>query len=223
MSVLNTLLQYLVIVSVVYLYSKTSRSKKSSAANMRGALGRLHSSGLANYYASRKRSWSTKGCERIEESKERSRVAGNSDSGSKERPLQQQQQQQQQQQLPDPPVKNQPKHPRMSSAAAPLKQKAAKPDMGTKRPQHQQQKQQPAAINYQTTSDFSESPVSEDMAVEHRRFLGEMFKDVPAIEIDRVIQSVHWDVEEAATVLAQEDYTWQAVRRRRNGPGVETA
>jgi len=91
--------------------------------------------------------------------------------------------------------------------------------MGTKRPQHQQQKQQPAATNNQTTSDFSESPVSEDMAAEHRRFLAEMFKDVPAIEIDRVIQSVHWDVEEAATVLAQEDYTWQAVRRRRNGSG----
>jgi hypothetical protein len=130
----------------------------------------------------------------------------------KERPLQQQH-------LPDPPVKNQPKHPRISSSAASLKQKAARPDMGTKRPQHQQQKQQPAATNNQTTSDFSESPVSEDMAAEHRRFLAEMFKDVPAIEIDRVIQSVHWDVEEAATVLAQEDYTWQAVRRRRNGSG----
>lgn len=93
--------------------------------------------------------------------------------------------------------------------------------MDAKRPQQQkQQQQQPAAvINNQSTSDCAESVVSECMATEHRRFLSEMFKDVPAIEIDRVIQSVHWDVDAAATVLAQEDYTWQAVRRRRNGPG----
>lgn len=130
---------------------------------------------------------------------------------------------QQKQPLADSTSKKQPKP--SGSPQPSLKQKPSVPraNMSSTRPQPEQQQQQPSSavknhpIDHRGGDGVAKEPVSEEMAAECRRFLSEMFKDVPAPEIDRVIRSVHWDVNEAATVLAQEDYTWQSVRRRRNG------
>lgn len=51
-SVLSTLLQYVLIISVAYLYAKVPW-KKSNGSNMRGAFGRLRASGLADYHTYR--------------------------------------------------------------------------------------------------------------------------------------------------------------------------
>lgn len=216
MSALNTLLQYILIVTVAYLYTKTPWNKKSSASNMRGAFGRLQASGLADYYSYRKTSQRTK-----EEHGEKSRVVENSNGSTKDASRDsarlKERSQQQKQPLAEPTPKKQVK------ASSSLKQKAPIPrsDVGNKLSQLQQH---PVAEGpMPDRHGVRESARSEDMAAEHRRFLSEMFKDVPASEIDRVIRLVNWDVNEAATVLAQEDYTWQAVRRRRNGSSVEIA
>lgn len=167
-----------------------------------------------------------------EERVEKTRTADNTNGGLKDtlrdstqvkdKPLLQQKQS-----LADPTSKKQPK-PSGVPPPPSLKQKspAAVPRANTSatRVQQEQQQQSPSATKSHpidrcdgAEEEEEEESVSEEMAAERRRFLSEMFKDVPAPEIDRVIRSVHWDVNEAATVLSQEDYTWQSVRRRRNG------
>ncbi|KAF9970411.1 hypothetical protein BGZ73_006870 [Actinomortierella ambigua] len=62
------------------------------------------------------------------------------------------------------------------------------------------------------SSEAPRSPLQE----KHRRFLKEAFSNVPMTEIDHKIKAANWDMSEAAAMLAQEDYTWQSVPRRRS-------
>ncbi|KAF8927627.1 hypothetical protein BGZ58_010275 [Dissophora ornata] len=243
-SAINTLLQYFLIVSVAYLYTKMPWNKKNSSSTMGGTLGKLHASGLTDYYAGeKKRAQLVKKKNHPESAVEQTQkgrtvVDGNSTIGNKDgatkeavmrestRVKDRSQQQQQRRQGSVDSTASQKKQTKRSSSGSPpplAKQKsnaATKTDKAdtTKRLQQQQQSDAASSTSKSQTAE-DPLPIPAEEAAKHRRFLSEMFKDVPISEIDRVIRSANWDVDEAATLLAQEDYTWQSVRRRRSVPG----
>ncbi|KAG0238024.1 hypothetical protein BGW42_007578 [Actinomortierella wolfii] len=76
----------------------------------------------------------------------------------------------------------------------------------------------PSTSSLSTCSDDHNDPPTPPSPIDenHRRFLKEAFCNVPMMEIDRKIKDANWDFNEAAAMLAQEDYTWQSVPRRRS-------
>ncbi|KAF9198561.1 hypothetical protein BGZ49_000593, partial [Haplosporangium sp. Z 27] len=200
MSALNTLLQYLMIFSVAYLYSKTLRGKKTSSSSMGGALDKFQTSGLKTYYAERKRAQVVK-----KKTTEKSRHV----KAEKEPSAQTVQ--------TSTPV---PVESTFSGSTPPSPKKQSKQSSSTSQKRNPAKIVETSTTKQQEQRDYSinnsDLPISAKEAATRCQSLREMFKDVPSSEIDRVIRSVHWDVDEAATLLAQEDYTWQSVRRRRN-------
>ncbi|KAF9279655.1 hypothetical protein BGZ68_007791, partial [Mortierella alpina] len=232
-SIANTLLQYFLIVSVAYLYAKAPWNKKTGASSIGGAFGKIRASGLADYYSQeKKRAPSTKksNADKDTEHKDKSTKLENvsdinnealrvSTRGSTlEKPQQRHQQQ-----------------PKRSSSGSPTpsvtKSKASKQDVAaspkqnslTAGPTKKGRSPKTSISGLTSSSDTAagERPalsITTEEAAKHRRFLSEMFKDVPMSEIDRIIRTVDGDVDEAASMLIQEDYTWKCVRRRRSLP-----
>ncbi|CAO3564510.1 unnamed protein product [Mortierella alpina] len=239
-SIANTLLQYFLIVAVAYLYAKAPWNKKTGASSIGGALGKIRASGLADYYSEeKKRTTFTKksgSTDKDAEQKEKSVKAESasdvhnealraSTRGSASKKPQQHHQQQQQKRSssgsPTPSVASS-KSSKQDLAASP---KQASPTAGqTKKARSPKTSISGRASSSDTAA--GEGPalsISTEEATKHRRFLSEMFKDVPMSEIDRVIRTVDGDVGEAASMLIQEDYTWKCVRRRRSVPSFEIA
>ncbi|KAF9948238.1 hypothetical protein BGZ70_002306 [Mortierella alpina] len=236
-SIANTLLQYFLIVSVAYLYAKAPWNKKTGAGSIGGALGKIRASGLADYYSEeKKRAPSTKKSGSADKDAEQKEKAVKAESASDlhnealrastrgstfKKPQQHHQQQQQQQ--------------KRSSSGSPTpsttSSKSSKQDLATSPKQAspaasptKKGRSPKTSISGRTSSSDTAAgegpalPISTEEATKHRRFLSEMFKDVPMSEIDRVIRTVDGDVGEAASMLIQEDYTWKCVRRRRSVP-----
>ncbi|KAG0002335.1 hypothetical protein BGZ80_005359 [Entomortierella chlamydospora] len=233
-SAYNTLLQYLLIISVAYIYSKALRTKKNGSSSMGGPLDKLQTSGLKGCYIDRKKraqavnkrnSESERGTIRNEKGQPAPASASAESTPS---------------QLgllsegiphneivasgPTPPLppspKKQPKRSNLSPPNLPTKRNISKTVETS--PTRQQQPRTTTTISEATSTITRESnndlPISAEEAESHYKSLCEMFKDIPSSEIDRVIRYVHWDVDEAAALLAQEDYTWQSVRHRRSVP-----
>ncbi|KAF9109834.1 hypothetical protein BGX27_007134 [Mortierella sp. AM989] len=237
-SAANTLLQYLLIVSVVYLYSKTLRGKKASFGSTGGALGKLQASGLTDYYADRKKrpqAVRKKDSEKNQSAAELASVQTSVKSSNpsetaspEERALSHHHKSASSGSAPTSTStststsspKKLSKRSSSSSSSPSIKQNAVR-IAGTSVAKKQQQKTI-SSINESTGTATNASdivlPIPAEEAARHHRSLCEMFKNIPSSEIDRVIRTVHWDVDEAAALLAQEDYTWQSVRRRRGVP-----
>ncbi|KAF9949389.1 hypothetical protein BGZ72_008828 [Mortierella alpina] len=233
-SIANTLLQYFLIVSVAYLYAKAPWNKKTGASSIGGALGKIRASGLADYYSEeKKRAPSTKKSSSTDKDAEQKDKPTKSESGNDQShealrgstrgsALKKQQQHPQQQ-------------PKRSSSGSPTpsvtKSKSSKQDLAaspkqtspTASPTKKGRSPKTSISSRMSSIDtpVNERPalsISSEEAAKHRRFLSEMFKDVPLSEIDRIIRTVDGDVGEAASMLIQEDYTWKCVRRRRSVP-----
>ncbi|KAF9566424.1 hypothetical protein EC968_003735, partial [Mortierella alpina] len=232
-SIANTLLQYFLIVSVAYLYAKAPWNKKTGASSIGGAFGKIRASGLADYYSEeKKRAPSIKksgSTDKDVEQKDRSiKPESASDThheahrvstrGSTLKKSQQHHQQQPKRSSSGSPT------PSISTSKAPKQDLAASPKQTSPTVVPTKKGRSPkTSISSRMSS--SDTPAGERPALtvsteaaKHRRFLSEMFKDVPMSEIDRVIQTVDGDVGEAASMLIQEDYTWKCVRRRRSVP-----
>ncbi|KAF9936006.1 hypothetical protein BGZ75_008281 [Mortierella antarctica] len=230
-SIANTLLQYFLIVSVAYLYAKAPWNKKTGASSLGGALGKIRASGLAEYYSEeKKRAASTKkssSTEKDVEQKDKSIKPGSvsdihnealrvSTRGSTLKKPQQHHQQQPKRSSSGSPT------PSITASKSPKQDMAASPKQTSPNAGSTKKGRSPkTSISGRTSS--SDTAAGERPALsisteaaKHRRFLSEMFKDVPMSEIDRVIRTVDGDVGEAASILIQEDFTWQCVRRRRS-------
>ncbi|KAG0304783.1 hypothetical protein BGZ99_002282, partial [Dissophora globulifera] len=246
-SAVNTLLQYFLIASVAYIYTKLPwhhGGKKNSAgsASMRGAFGKLQASGLTDYYTGEKKRVQSTKKKSVESAAEHQKgpttpqSTNNSsshgdgfvrDSLRESTRLKERSQQQLQKPVPTDSTTSPKKSSKRSSSGSPPpspakpKANATKADttMPTNRRLQQQQQPKSQSMSDHNAESLMDAPIPVEEATKHRRLLSEMFKDVPASEIDRILRSVHWDVDEAATLLAQEDYTWQSVRRRRSVPG----
>ncbi|KAG9320601.1 hypothetical protein KVV02_000807 [Mortierella alpina] len=238
-SIANTLLQYFLIVSVAYLYAKAPWNKKTGASSLGGTLGKIRASGLAEYYSGeKKRAPSTKkssSTEKDAEQKDKSikpesasdihnealRVSTRGSTLKKPQQHHQQQPKRSSSGSPTPSITAS-KSPKQDLAASP---KQTSPTAGSTK----KGRSPKTSISGRTSSSDTaagERPalsISTEEAAKHRRFLSEMFKDVPMSEIDRVIRTVNGDVGEAASILIQEDFTWQCVRRRRSVASFEIA
>ncbi|KAG0362953.1 hypothetical protein BGZ54_008417 [Gamsiella multidivaricata] len=235
-SAVNTLLQYFLIVSVAYLYTRMPWHKKAGGSGGMGSpLSKLQVPGFTDYYTDRKkRAQSTKkknhdkGLSTADYEKDWI-AANNSDDNLREslresNRLKERLSHQKQASLDSTTSSTKQHQSKRSSSGSSLssaKQKAATSGGSSRTHTAILRPQMTLAKN--TSSVATDLPIPVEEAARHRQVLSEMFKDVPTSEIDQVIQSVHWDVDEAAALLAQEDYTWQSVRRRRSVPSLEVA
>ncbi|KAG0263608.1 hypothetical protein BG011_008552, partial [Mortierella polycephala] len=223
-SIVNTLLQYFLIVSVAYLYAKMPwTNKKTGSSSMGRALSKLHASGLAEYYTDEtKKERPARKYKIIGKEVAKSDPTTDSQKNPSVRTSTRAEGQQPLKQSPPSTEATPKKQSKRSSSGSPTRSKGGKQDQAAK----QQQPTTPGKLRSPTTksslaldhSNGNVPPIPTEEAARHHRLLSEMFKDVPKSEIEQVLRTVHWDVDEAASILAQEDYTWQHVRRRRSVP-----
>ncbi|KAF9186262.1 hypothetical protein BGZ51_002114 [Haplosporangium sp. Z 767] len=228
-SIVNTLLQYFLIVSVAYLYAKMPwTNKKTGSSPMGRALGKLHASGLAEYYTEEtKKERPVRKHKIIEKEVAKPEPTTDDQKNHSVRASTRVKAQQSLKQSPPSTEATPKKQSKRSSSGSPTRSKSGKQDQVAK----QQQPTTPGKLLSPTTKssltpDHSSGHVPTiptEEAARHHRFLSEMFKDVPMSEIEQALRTAHWDVDEAASMLAQEDYTWQHVRRRRSVPSVDAA
>ncbi|KAG0200642.1 hypothetical protein BGX28_006345, partial [Mortierella sp. GBA30] len=229
-SITNTLLQYFLIVAVAYLYAKAPwANKKTGSSSIGGTLGKIRASGLAEYYAEeKKRTPSAKkssNTDREAEQKDKAAKVDLSDivqndalrMSTRGSILKKQQSKRSSSGSPTPSSTVKPKASKQD-LSVPAKQQSSAASTPKKNRSQKAVMTATTTESNMTASEGSGPSISVEEAAKHCRFLSEMFKDVPMSEIDRVIRSAHWDIGEAASMLIQEDYTWQCVRRRRSVP-----